>query len=203
MKQTKRKLLLALAIAAALIGVGVSPAVAQTAAPSNQAGNETPPPGFSAEATEPEMPLTMTDEEMEEWAAGGGSTTTQDSVGARAAVGDFCTLAPGQVWRRSSAKGLPNGGVGGKPSLTNCTAGVTETKLTSYVYMHNGWIWERKGGPYIAYGHGNMEQKNVLYPCANTNDNSFRVASVGWGKNAAGRTHEATDLSDTYTLQCG
>lgn len=196
--------MLALALSATLLGAGISPALAQTSA--SQPGGEeaaTTSLASTSAATESEMPDTMTDEEMEAWAAGQGTAAAKGADAARAPVGDYCTLTPGQMWKRSSGQSQPYGTVGAKPALTNCTAGVVSTKMTTQIYMHNGWIWVKVAGPFISFGHGNMVQKSPFYTCQNLNANSFQTATLAYGANAAGASHEATDSTGSYNLACG
>jgi len=120
-----------------------------------------------------------------------------------AAAGDSCELKTGRMWMRSSSQDEPHGGVGAKPELFNCTPGVVQTKITSEVWMHNGWIWFRAAGPVSRNGQGNMVQRNLAYACKGTGKYPFKVKATGWGKNSRGQEHAATVWSAEYEFRCG
>lgn len=108
------------------------------------------------------------------------------------------------MWKRSSTKGLPHGGVGAKPAISSCWGAVTKTFIRSIVFMPNGWIWVAVTEAFESFGTGNMEQKSVLYKCNGTGQHTFRVVSYFKASGAKDVTAaEAPHSPGDYKLQCG
>lgn len=191
-----KRIVCGLVMASAILMGGATPSMAASPA-AGGGGYPTPPPGAP----------TMTDAEMDAVSSDSVVLMTGD-VGSNsraviAAAGDSCDLKTGRMWTRSSSKGEPYGGVGAKPELFNCTPGVVQTRITSEVWMHNGWIWFRAAGPVSRPGQGNMVQKNLTYVCKGTGKYPFKVKATGWGKNSRGQEHAATVWSAEYKFSCG
>ncbi|CAH0241120.1 hypothetical protein SRABI76_03004 [Microbacterium oxydans] len=150
--------------------------------------------------------VVMTDAEMDALGSGTDVSTSESTPGAtaRATVVGNCHFAVGNLWKRSSAKGLPSGGVGAKPSITSCWGAVKKTYIRSVVFMHNGWLWVPVTKAVESFGTWNMEQKSVLYACNGTGQHTFRVVSYFKASGAKDVIAAEAELSSgDYKLQCG
>lgn len=148
----------------------------------------------------------MTDAEMDALGSDTKISTPDSTPGAtaKATVVGNCHFAVGNMWKRSSAKGLPYGGAGAKPAISSCWGAVTKTYIRSIVFMHNGWLWVPVTNAFESFGTWNMEQKSVLYACNGTGQHTFRVVSYFKASGAKDVIAAEAQLSSgDYKLQCG
>ncbi|WP_288873796.1 hypothetical protein [uncultured Microbacterium sp.] len=148
-----------------------------------------------------------TDEEMAMLEATATVRVPASNIGMEARTAEIvgsCHFSVGNLWKRSSAKSLPHGGIGAKPSISSCWGAVSKTFIRSYVYMHNGWIWVPVTKAFESYGTWNMEQKSVLYPCNGTGEHTFRVVSYFKASGAKDVVAAEAQLSSgDYKFKCG
>lgn len=119
------------------------------------------------------------------------------------AAAGSCHLDTGPVYKRSSGNGLPSGAVGAKPKTT-CTVAMVNIKHSSTMYKTVWWGLQQVGGPFTGgnYGVSSYEQKNILVPCVDLRDTTFRVIVSSSGTFPNGSTTGASAYEEA-TWPCG